>query len=95
MQQDDIIQISCSQLSVCLSAFHRPTLSSPARLAMLSSVSGFINRRRRGLTVLASLAGGAYLLTSYARQRFAELTERLTIDRAAKEKWVLSSSQVA
>ncbi|CAD6582113.1 MAG: peroxin [Cyphobasidiales sp. Tagirdzhanova-0007] len=54
--------------------------------SMLSSVSSFISKRRRGLTVVASIAGGAYLLTQYARQRFADLSERLVLDRAAKEK---------
>lgn len=53
---------------------------------MFSAVSSFVNKRRRGLTVLATLAGGAYLVTNYARQRFAELTERLMLDRSAKEK---------
>jgi len=52
---------------------------------MIASVSNFVNRRRRGLTVFASVAGGAYFLTSYARQRFTDMTERSITDRAAKE----------
>ena len=53
---------------------------------MLSSLAGFVKRRQRGLAILGSAAGGIYLAASYARSRFAELSERLVTDRAAKEK---------
>ena len=51
----------------------------------MNSVTEFVKRRRSGLTVLASAAGGAYLLAKYAKERFADLSERLVADRTAKE----------
>lgn len=53
---------------------------------MLQSVTGYLKKRQRGLAVLASFAGGAWLLTSYARQRFRDLSERMVLDTSAKEK---------
>jgi hypothetical protein len=53
---------------------------------MFSPFTNFVKRRHKGLTVAASVVGGSYLLLQYAKQRFQDLSEKLVLDRAAKEK---------
>lgn len=53
---------------------------------MLQAAAGYLKKRQNGLAVLASFAGGAWLLTSYAKQRFQDLSERMIMDSSAREK---------
>lgn len=55
--------------------------------SLYASVSGFVSRRRRPLTVLAGVAGGAYLVASYARSKLEDIQEGLGRKRANREKY--------
>ena len=54
---------------------------------MLSSVQGFVSRRRRGLTVAVGVTGGIYLMGKYAKSKLIEFQEKGAADRTAKEKY--------
>jgi hypothetical protein len=54
--------------------------------SFFSSVADYVRERRRGLTIIAGLAGGAYLVKQYASAKIQELQDRLVQTQTAREK---------
>jgi hypothetical protein len=55
---------------------------------MSSYVAEFYRRRKRGIAVSLSVAGGLYLLVQYAKSKFEDAQQRMLDERAAEDKCV-------
>lgn len=55
---------------------------------MISAVTGFANRHRRGLAITAGITGGIYMMGKYAKSKLIEFQEKSSSERTAKEKYV-------
>ncbi|KAF9408369.1 peroxin [Podila epigama] len=52
---------------------------------MISAITGFANRHRRGLAITAGITGGIYMMGKYAKSKLIEFQEKSSSDRTAKE----------
>ncbi|KAF9391654.1 peroxin [Podila verticillata] len=52
---------------------------------MISAVTGFANRHRRGLAITAGITGGIYMMGKYAKSKLIEFQEKSSSERTAKE----------
>lgn len=53
---------------------------------MFEGIRSYFWERRRGFAIVAGVAGGAVMLTQYAKQKLVEMSERMTLEREGKEK---------
>jgi peroxin-3 len=54
--------------------------------SLFSSVTNYVRERRRGLAVVAGVAGGVYLIHQYATSKIQEIQDRLVQTQTAREK---------
>jgi len=58
---------------------------------MFAATRKWLRRNRTGIAVGAAIVGGTYMVGQYVLTKINDARERSTLDKIAKEKYVISS----